>query len=136
MTPSVSLSSVFQLGQLVADDSAAPLALDEVIDHAALDRAGTIERVEGGEIFDGGGLVAAQHIAHAAGLELEYSGGERAVKDLLVGLGIVERDQRHDRARCRCLRSMSLSASSITVSVVSPRKSILSRPSFSTAFMS
>ena len=76
----------FEFGQHVADDAAAPLALDEVVDHAALDRAGAIEGVEGGEVFDGVGLVAAEDIAHAAGFELEDAGGEGAVEDFFVGL--------------------------------------------------
>ncbi len=42
------LEQGFEFGQFVADDAAAPLALDEVVDHAALDRAGTVEGVEGG----------------------------------------------------------------------------------------
>ena len=89
------MSSGFQLGQLVADDSAAPLALDEVVDHAALDRARTIERIEGSQVFHRDRLIPAQHIAHAAGLKLKHAGSERAVKDLLVGLRIVQRNQRH-----------------------------------------
>ena len=96
------LEQGFQLRQLVADDlAAAPLALDEVVDHAALDRARTIERVEGGQVFHRVGLVAAQHIAHAAGLELEDAGSQRAMKDFLVGLCIVQRNQSTYRACCR-----------------------------------
>ncbi len=83
----------FEFGEEVLDLAAAPLALDEVVDHAH--RAGTIERVERGEIFDGVGLVAAKNVAHAAGFKLEDAGGERAVEDLLEGLGVVERDDRH-----------------------------------------
>ena len=46
----------FEFGEFVSDDAATPLALDEVVDHAALDGAGTVERVEGGEIFYRTGL--------------------------------------------------------------------------------
>ncbi len=87
------LEDDFHLGQVVLDGAAAPLALDEVIDHGH--GAGTIEGVEGGEVFDAVGLVAAENVAHAAGLELEDAGGEGAVEDLLVDLGVVERDEGH-----------------------------------------
>ena len=113
------------------------LALDEVVDHAALDRAGTVERIQGGEVFDGVGLVAAQHVAHAVRFKLEDAGGQPGVEDLLVGFLVVEVGgllQRNVFSPRVC--SISLTASSRMVSVVSPRKSIFSRPSFSMAFMS
>ena len=84
-----------EFGEEIFDGAAAPLALDEVVDHAALNRAGAVEGVESGEVFDGGGFVAAEDVAHAAGFELEDAGGEGAVEDLFVGLGVVERDHRH-----------------------------------------
>ncbi len=71
MTPSVSLRIVFKLRQLVFHLLAAVLAIDEIVDHAALNRAGAIERVQSGEIFDGGRLVAAQHVTHAVRFKLE-----------------------------------------------------------------
>ena len=80
-----------QLRQFVLDLLAAPLALDEVFDHAALDRAGTIERVQGGEVFDDGRLVAPQHVAHAMRFKLEDARGQSGVEDLLVGHLVVER---------------------------------------------
>ena len=40
------LQDALKLGKHVFDGAAAPLALDEVVDHAALDRAGAIERVQ------------------------------------------------------------------------------------------
>ena len=40
------------------------LAVYEVINHATLDRPGTIERVERGEIFQHVGLILAKHVAH------------------------------------------------------------------------
>jgi hypothetical protein len=63
------LEQRLELGQLVLDLAAAPLALDEVVDHGH--RAGAIQSVERGEVFDGAGLVAAQDVSHAAGLKLE-----------------------------------------------------------------
>ncbi len=82
----------FELVEHKLDGAAAPFAFDEVVDHAALDGAGTIEGVEGGEVFDGGGLVAAKDVAHAAGLELEDAGGEGAVEDFFVGFEVVKGD--------------------------------------------
>ena len=101
------LEQGFQLRQLVADDSAAPLALDEVVDHATLDGTGTVERIEGGQVFYRVRLIASQHIAHAAGLELENAGSQRAMKDFLVGLRIVQWDQRHiERASALALNEL------------------------------
>ena len=57
------------------------------------------------------------------------------VEDLLVGLCVVERDRRHVDVFAAIVLD-ELEASSMTVSVVRPRKSIFSRPIFSTAFMS
>ncbi len=79
-----------KLREHVLDRTATPLALDEVIDHTALDWPRTIECVESGEVFDGGGLVTAQNVAHAPGFKLEDARGERAMEDLLVGLRVVE----------------------------------------------
>ena len=47
-----------QLRQFVLNLLAAPLALNEVFDHAALDRSRPVERVQRSEVFDRGGLVA------------------------------------------------------------------------------
>ena len=66
------------------------LAVDEVVDHAALDRAGPVERVQSGEIFDRIGLILAQHVAHAVRFKLEDAGGQSLVEDLFVGLVVFE----------------------------------------------
>ncbi len=95
MTPRVSERIDSSSGELVFDGAAAPFALDELVDHAALNGTGAVEGVEGGEVFDGVGLVAAEDVAHAAGFKLEDAGGEGAVEDLLVGVGVVERDEGH-----------------------------------------
>ncbi len=91
----------FEFGQQVLHLAAAPLAFDEVVDHAH--RTGAIEGVERGEVLDGVGLVAAEDVAHAAGLELEDAGGESAVEDLFVGLGVVEWGPSPCRVGCRWL---------------------------------
>ena len=57
---------LLQFGQFVFDFSAAPLALNEIINHASLNRAGTVESIEGSQIFQGAWFIAAQHVSHAA----------------------------------------------------------------------
>ena len=47
------------------------LAIDEIVDHAALDGTGTVEGVEGGKIFDARGLITAKDVAHAMRFKLE-----------------------------------------------------------------
>src|SRR5260370_40794855 len=66
------------------------LAFDEIIQHAALERHGTVERVERRQILDARGLVAAQNIAHAGRLKLEDAAG-KAARKYFVRFGIVER---------------------------------------------
>ncbi len=89
----------FEFGEGVLDCAAAPLALDEVVDHGH--GAGAVEGVERGEVLDGVGLVAAEDVAHAAGFELEDAGGEGAVEDLFEGGLVVEVDEWRGR-RFRC----------------------------------
>ncbi len=79
----------FQLREFVADSGLALLAVDEIIDHATLNRAGAIERVEGGEILDTGRLVAAKDIAHAVRFKLKDGGGFSASEEF-VGFGVVQ----------------------------------------------
>ena len=60
------------------------LAIDEIVNHAALNRPRPIQRIERRQIFDGVRLVAPQHIAHAVRFKLEHAGSEPAMEDLLV----------------------------------------------------
>ncbi len=92
----------------------AVLAVDEVVDHAALDRAGTVERVERGEVFQARGLVAAQDVAHAVRFKLEDGGGIAARKKLVGGrvverqrvqVDVRRRDWPRPASRCRQARS-------------------------------
>ena len=124
----------FQLRQQKFDLAASPLALDEVVDH--VHRPGAVERVQGGQLFDRVRLVAAQNVAHAARFKLEHARGERGVKHLFERLRVVERDHFDIKFLSPRVCSISLRQSLITVSVARPRKSILSRPIFSTDFMS
>ena len=67
------------------------LAVDEIRNHAALDGAGTIERVQRAEIFDAVGLIAAQDVLHAGRFKLKDAAGEAGAEDFLVGLRVIER---------------------------------------------
>ena len=80
------LKNLFQFRQFVFDFSAPVFALDEVVDHAALNRPGPIERVQSGQVFNRIRLVAPQHVPHAVRFKLEHAGRQPAVKDFLVGL--------------------------------------------------
>ncbi len=80
-----------ELRQLVLDLGLALLARDEVVDHPALERAGTVERVQRDQVVEPLRLGLAQQLAHARALELEHAVG-LAVPEQLVGLLVVERD--------------------------------------------
>src|SRR5216683_5196200 len=60
-----------QLGQIVRDFLFSVLPVDEVVDHAALDRTGAVQGIESGEIFETCGLIATQNITHAVRFKLE-----------------------------------------------------------------
>ena len=68
-----------------------PFARDEVVDHAAAQRAGPIEGVERDEVVEPLRLGLAQDVAHARALELEHAVGQALAKQL-VRLAVVERD--------------------------------------------
>ncbi len=123
-----------ELIELVDDFAAAVLAFNEVVDHAALNGAGAVEGVERAEVFNALRLIAAKDIAHARRFKLEDAAGE-AVGEDVVGLLVVERQVVKDEVRVAvCL--ISLMQSSMMVSVVRPRKSILRSASFSRPTMS
>ena len=84
------LKQLLQLRQLIFDPLPSPLALDEVVNHAALDRAGAIERIQRREVFHSARLVAPQHIAHALGFKLEDAGGVAVVENSFIGRMIVQ----------------------------------------------
>ena len=50
------------------------LALDEVVDHAALQRPGSIQRARGDDVLEAVGLQLLQQLAEAARLQLEHAG--------------------------------------------------------------
>ena len=74
---------VFQLRQVVSDFFLPVFPRDEVVNHPALDRAGAIERVQRGQIFEARRLIAAQNITHAVRFKLEYAGGVPACEKLI-----------------------------------------------------
>ena len=69
------LKNLFQFRQFVFDFLATVFAIDEIIDHSALDGTGTIERIECRKILDGIGLVLAQDVTHAVRFKLEDARG-------------------------------------------------------------
>ena len=90
------------LGQEVAHGLAAVLAVDEVRNHAALDRSRAVQRVEGAQVLQPLRLVAAADVAHALGFELEHAACE-ALGEELVRRGVVQRDAVLGRALARAL---------------------------------
>src|SRR5215469_148738 len=76
---------VFELREFVRDLRLAVLAVDEVIDHAALNGTRTVEGVERGQVFDARGLITAEDVAHAVRFELEDGGGFAARKESVGG---------------------------------------------------
>ena len=83
------LENIFELREFVADFGFAVLAIDEIVDHTALNGAGTVKGVESGEIFDARGLIAAKNVAHAVRFKLEDGGGV-AAGEKFVGGFVVE----------------------------------------------
>src|SRR5208337_2249237 len=83
------LENVFELRKFVGNFGFAMLAIDEIVDHAALNGAGAVEGVESGEILDARGLITTKDITHAVGLKLEDGGGV-ATGEKFVGGFVVE----------------------------------------------
>jgi hypothetical protein len=88
----VSSSTGSSHGCGILDLLAAVLAVDEVVDHAAFERARPVQRDRGDDVFEAVGLELLQDLAEAARLELEHAGGV-AARDHLVDLGVVVGDQ-------------------------------------------
>src|SRR5258708_7714733 len=70
------------------------LAIDEVIDHATLNRPRPIECVQRGKVFDGVRLVPPQDIAHTVRFKLEYARRQPLVENFVVGLIVLQRQSR------------------------------------------
>jgi hypothetical protein len=117
---------------LVFDAHLAVAALDEIRDQ--VHRPGTVERDQRGDVLDGTDLKLAAQIAHPAGFQLENADGVGLVEQV-VGLGVVQRQivNRNFNAPALCLTSSQVLR--MTVSVFSPKKSILSRPRSPTGFI-
>ena len=71
------------------------LAVNEVVNHSALDRAGPIQCIEGREVFNRGRFITPQDITHAMRFKLEHSGSQASVKDLLIGCLLAQGDSAH-----------------------------------------
>ncbi len=67
------------------------LTIDEIIDHAPLNRPRPVQRVQRRQIFDSGRLVAPQNVAHAMRFELE-DGRRIAPRKKFVSFRVIERE--------------------------------------------
>ena len=67
------LQNAFQLRQSVLNRLAPVLAVDEIVHHAAAERAGTIEREDGDNVFERFGLEFPQQFAHAGTFKLKHA---------------------------------------------------------------
>jgi hypothetical protein len=113
----------------VFDVAGVVLALDVVRDE--LHRARPVERDERHDLVDLRDVELAAERLHAAGFELEHADRLRLVEER-ERLRVLEADLFDvEPGQLRCLRTRFW-ASSMIVSVFRPRKSIFSRPSFST----
>ena len=81
-----------ELLDLVGHLDLAVLARDEVVHHAAAQRAGPVQRVQRDQIVEPLRLGLAQNVAHARALELEDAVG-RAFGENLIRLRVVERNR-------------------------------------------
>ena len=66
------------------------LAIDKIVDHAALNRPRPVQRIQSAQIFNARRLVLAQDIAHAGRFKLEHATSE-ALGENLIRCGVVER---------------------------------------------
>ena len=78
-------------GELVLHLRSPLLARDEVVDHSALERAGTVQRVERDQVVQALGLRLPKQLAHPRALELEDA-VRLTVAEQLVGFLVVQRD--------------------------------------------
>ncbi|MNQ31510.1 hypothetical protein D3C85_448860 [compost metagenome] len=83
---------VLVVGVRVGNLRAAVLAVDEVVDHARLQRTGTEQRHQGDEVFQAVRLELLDQLLHAARFELEHRGGLGLLQQR-VGRLVVQRDE-------------------------------------------
>jgi hypothetical protein len=83
----------FEQRVVVDDLLLAVLPLDEVLVHAAVERAGPEERERGDQVLEAARAELGDHLPHAAAFHLEDADGV-ALGEELVGLGVVERELR------------------------------------------
>ena len=76
-------------GQVVDDLGGAFLALDEIVHHAASERARTVQGHEGDQVLEALRLHLDDDVPHARRFELEDAGG-LAAAEKLVGLRVVQ----------------------------------------------
>ena len=91
------LQNLLQLRKFVFDPLAPMFAVNEVINHAALDRARPIQCIQSRQVLNRAWFIPPQHIAHAMRFKLKYAGSKAAMKHLLVrGLVLQRNALQHD----------------------------------------
>ena len=128
------LEDRLHLRQVVPDLDPPVLAGDVVVDDAAAQRARPVERVQRDQVLEALRLRLAQHLAHARALELEHAVRLAGLEDLVAS------SHRPSASSARSMptpsvSSMCFTASSSSVSVLRPRKSIFRRPTRSISFI-
>src|SRR6185369_8374339 len=82
------LENRLQFGKVIDNLFPAMLAFDEVLHHAGVERARTVEGNRSDNILETGRFQVTEHLAHAAALQLEHAGGI-PVRYKLIAEGIV-----------------------------------------------
>ena len=88
------LQDRFQQRVRIADFGAAMTTVDEVVDHAGVERAGTVQRGQCDQVLEHRRLQLSDVVLHAARLELEHRRGF-ATREKGVGVRVVQRQLDH-----------------------------------------
>src|SRR6266540_294397 len=91
---------------VVFDALAAVLAVDEVVDHAALERSGPVKSAHGDDVLEAVGAQLLQELAEPRRLHLEHA-GDVGLGDHLVDRYVVERDERQVERRLASGRAVA-----------------------------
>src|SRR5438132_14137453 len=83
----------------VADRLLASLAFDELVEHAGVERAGTIERVHGDQVLEASRAQIGEELAHPSRLHLEDADRVAAAEHLVSPL-VIERSSRQIELDC------------------------------------
>ena len=84
--------NLLELREIVGDLALARAAGDVIVDHAALNRSGTVKGIQRRQVGEAMGFDAAQDIGHAATFKLEDARRQAFAKQF-IGSGVVERER-------------------------------------------